>query len=60
MSAGSYYSGNAYYELWNDASFLSDVADSYYFDYTGECVTVRVSEGQLLTTWNAYITYLGP
>ncbi|WP_075721223.1 hypothetical protein [Roseburia sp. 499] len=60
MSAGSYYSGNAYYELWTDASFLSDVADSYYFDYTGECVTVRVSEGQLLTTWNAYITYLGP
>lgn len=50
----------SYYNLWRDSSFLNGVASSYDFNQTGQCVEVRVAEGQVLDVWNAYVTYVGP
>ena len=49
-----------YYYLWNDSSFLNGYASKYNFGYAGETVEVRVSNGQMLDVWNAYVTYVGP
>ena len=50
----------SYFNLWNDSSFLHGVASSKKFSSTGEYVDVRVSTGQVLDVWNAYVTYVGP
>ena len=52
--------GISYFNLWNDSSFLNGVANSCDFSYTGQYVDVRVSAGQMLDVWNAYVTYVGP
>lgn len=51
---------DCYFNLWRDSSFKNGVANSHDFTYTGEYVDVRVSEGQVLDVWNAYVTYVGP
>ena len=51
---------NSYYNLWSDSSFLSGVSSTYEFSKSGECVELRVAEGQMLDVYNAYVTYVGP
>ncbi len=60
ITAASNMSYGSYFNLWKDSSFLNGVANSYEFSYAGEYVDVRVSAGQMLDVWNAYVTYVGP